>query len=159
MFEEETKIEDWYVILNMNCKYEICRMCPKSGLFKGSYEECEKWIEQKQKEEMKDELHTWKEASENNSYKAFQLQEENKILSKHILELQKDKGELVDRCRELEAQIEKLKCCQNCMHYRHFTKDSTECAMAFITAQNCRHNGFDKWEKNKNEKEYIEIYY
>ena len=51
MIEEEMKIEEWYVILNMNCKYEICRMCPKSGLFKGSYEECEKWIEQKQKEE------------------------------------------------------------------------------------------------------------
>lgn len=101
--------EEWYVILNMNCKYEICRMCPKSGLFKGSYEECEKWIEQKQKEEMKDELHTWKEASENNSYKAFQLQEENKTLAQHILELQNDKGELVDKCRELEAQIEKMK--------------------------------------------------
>ena len=48
--------EEWYVILNMNCKYEICRMCPKSGLFKGSYEECEKWIEQKQKEEAIDEM-------------------------------------------------------------------------------------------------------
>ena len=73
--------EEWYVILSMNCKYEICRMCPKSGLFKGSYEECEKWIEQKQKEELKDELQIWKKASENNSYKAFQLQEENKTLS------------------------------------------------------------------------------
>ena len=47
--------EEWYVILNMNCKYEICRMCPKSGLFKGSYEECEKWIEQKKKEELEKE--------------------------------------------------------------------------------------------------------
>lgn len=48
--------EEWYVILNMNCKYEICRMCPKSGLFKGSYEECEKWIEQKKRGEMQDRL-------------------------------------------------------------------------------------------------------
>ena len=48
------KNEEWYVILNMNCKYEICKKCPKSGLFKGSYEECEKWIEQKKKEEMKE---------------------------------------------------------------------------------------------------------
>ena len=31
-------------------------------------------------------------------------------LSKHILELQKDKGELTDKVRELEAQIEKMKC-------------------------------------------------
>ena len=49
---------EWYVILNMNCKYEICRMCPKSGLFKGSYEECEKWIEQKEEklDEMKSKI-------------------------------------------------------------------------------------------------------
>ena len=46
------KNEDWYVILNMDCRYEICRRCPKSGLFKGTYEECEKWIEQKKNEEM-----------------------------------------------------------------------------------------------------------
>lgn len=44
------KNEDWYVILNMDCRYEICRRCPKSGLFKGTYEECEKWIEQKKNE-------------------------------------------------------------------------------------------------------------
>jgi chromosome segregation ATPase len=46
-----------------------------------------------------------------------------------------------------KARNEKLKCCQNCMHYRHYTKDVTECAMDFITAQNCRHNGFDKWRQ------------
>jgi DNA polymerase I-like protein with 3'-5' exonuclease and polymerase domains len=46
------KNEDWYVILNMDCRYEICRRCPKSGLFKGTFEECEKWIEQKKNEEM-----------------------------------------------------------------------------------------------------------
>ena len=46
------KNEPWYVILNMDSRYEICRRCPKSGLFKGTYEECEKWIEQKKNEEM-----------------------------------------------------------------------------------------------------------
>ena len=30
-------------------------------------------------------------------------------LSKHILELQKDKGNLTDKVRELEAQIEKIR--------------------------------------------------
>ena len=46
--ETETEQEEpYYVIMNMNCQYEICRRCPKSGLFKGSYEECKKWIEQK----------------------------------------------------------------------------------------------------------------
>ncbi len=50
MIKEIKEDEEWYVILNMNCKYEICRMCPKSGLFKGSYEECEKWIAQRESE-------------------------------------------------------------------------------------------------------------
>ena len=31
------------------------------------------------------------------------------ILSKHILELQADKGKLTDRCRELEQQLDKAK--------------------------------------------------
>lgn len=66
---------------------------------------------------LKDEVHTWKEASSANSYKAFQLQEENKTLAQHILELQNDKGELVDKCKELEAQIEKMKNCKNCANY------------------------------------------
>jgi hypothetical protein len=35
-------------------------------------------------------------------------------LSKHILELQKQKGELTDKVKELEAQVEKMKCCGNC---------------------------------------------
>ena len=51
---------------------------------------------------------------------------------------------------ELEAQIEKMKVCQNCMHYRHFTSDVSECAMSFVTSQDCRHNNFYKWEM-KNE--------
>lgn len=34
----------YYVILNMNCQYEICRECPKSGIFKGTHEECVAFI-------------------------------------------------------------------------------------------------------------------
>lgn len=45
--EQAEKVGANYVIMNMNCQYEICRKCPKSGLFKGTYEECEKWIEEK----------------------------------------------------------------------------------------------------------------
>ena len=37
--------EVYYVILNMNCQYEICRKCPKSGIFKGTHEECEAFID------------------------------------------------------------------------------------------------------------------
>ena len=54
--EIEKETEEWYVILNMNCKYEICRRCPKSGLFKGSLKECDDWIKQKQKDEIKDKI-------------------------------------------------------------------------------------------------------
>ena len=38
------------------------------------------------------------------------------LLSKHILELQADKGRLTDKVKELEQQIEKMKCCENCRY-------------------------------------------
>lgn len=37
-------------------------------------------------------------------------QTEVNMLSRHILELQADKGRLIDKVKELEAQIEKMKC-------------------------------------------------
>ena len=58
-------------------------------------------------------------------------------LSKHILDLQKDKGNLTDRVRELEQQIEKLKCCFNCKHSR------TE-------YEHCRTDKHEKWEIKEN---------
>ena len=54
--------------------------------------------------ELKDEVHTWKKASELNSYKAHELGERaNQLL--------KDKGNLIDENNELKKQIEKMKCC------------------------------------------------
>ena len=44
---------------------------------------------------------------------------ETALLSQHILDLQKDKGELIDKVKELEAQIEKMKCCGNCAKNGH----------------------------------------
>ena len=41
----------------------------------------------KENTELKKEVELWKKASEDNSYKAFQLQEENKLLTKRNLEL------------------------------------------------------------------------
>ena len=43
---------------------------------------------------------------------------ENEIaeLGGRCLQLQKDKGNLIDRCRDLEAQIEKMKNCGNCKY-------------------------------------------
>ena len=48
---------------------------------------------------------------------------ETELLSQHILELQADKGELTDRVKELEAQIEKMKCCENCAFFKDKTYD------------------------------------
>lgn len=39
---------------------------------------------------------------------------ETALLSKHILDLQKDKGNLTDEVRKLQQQIEKMKRCYNC---------------------------------------------
>ena len=40
------------------------------------------------------------------------------IDAKQIRALQKQNGELTDKVKELEAQIEKMKCCYNCKHSR-----------------------------------------
>ena len=78
--------DEWYVILNMNCKYEICRGCPKSGLFKGSLKECDDWIKQKQKDEMKDKISF--------ALKDTALQQGFEIICKENAELEKENAEL-----------------------------------------------------------------
>jgi hypothetical protein len=55
------------------------------------------------------------------------------IDAEQIRALQKQNGELTDRVKELEAQIEKMKCCYNCKHSR---TDYVHC----IT------NKHEKWE-------------
>ena len=119
---EEQK-ETYYVILNMNIQYEICRMCPKSGLFKGTYKECEAWI--------KGATEATKELQEEVEYHRFQrcrecegLHKENgnctivggfytAVLDTHCPKI-KEKLELANRIRELEAQIEKMRLCEMC---------------------------------------------
>lgn len=44
-------------------------------------------------------------------------EKEIKSLGERCLQLQKDKGNLTDKVRELEQQIEKMKCCENCQHW------------------------------------------
>lgn len=41
------KMDDWYVTMNAIGRHEIRRECPKNVMYKGTYEECEKWIERK----------------------------------------------------------------------------------------------------------------
>ena len=50
-----------------------------------------------------------------------------KQLWKRIAQLQNDKGELTDRCKELEAQIEKMKCCGNCRFSENDKLNGTFC--------------------------------
>ena len=85
-------------------------------------------------------------------------QTEVNMLSRHILELQKDKGELIDKVRDLEEklanadyqlegrdleikelkeQIEKMKSCANCKH---------QCSFLFQDEIDCANNGLPKWE-------------
>lgn len=70
------------------------------------------------------------------------------ILSQHILELQADKGRLIDRVKELEAQNEEMKCCSNCKNegdykepYRYGTGWCNICKRHKVAKGN-----FDKWE-------------
>lgn len=42
------------------------------------------------------------------------LKKEVKMLGERCLELQKDKGELIDRIKKLEQQNEQMQCCGNC---------------------------------------------
>ena len=46
----------------------------------------------------------------------LKLRSENTLLGERCNQLLIDKGKLTDRVQELEAQIEKMKCCQNCSH-------------------------------------------
>lgn len=62
---------------------------------------------------------------------------EKQIAEKHILELIADKGRLTDRVKELETQIEKMKCCANCKH---------QCSFLFQDEIDCAKNGLPKWE-------------
>ena len=112
MFEKET--EEWYVILNMNCKYEICRRCPKSGLFKGSLKECDDWIKQKQKDEIKDKISmalkdlVLQQGFEIICKENAELKEENKFLKEQCLILA-DGNVCNSTCSEIKKQLSKVK--------------------------------------------------
>ena len=79
-------------------------------------------------------------------------QEEWQILHDENIDICTTMGELIITLKGvagLEAEIKKMKCCQNCLHYRHFTSDISECAMSFVTSQDCRRKDFYKWESKE----------
>ena len=122
--ELEKQNETHYVILNMNIQYEICRRCPKSGLFKGTYKECEAWI--------KGATEATKELQEDLEHKKIAIKTRNK------------------RIKDLEKQIEKMKNWCNCGNYQDCLIQRAEEGKG-LKAEEC-HN-CDKWrlsEKKNN---------
>ena len=75
---------------------------------------------------------------------------EIKSLGERCNQLQKDKGNLTDRVRELEQQIEKMKNCKNCKKLKK-EKDG----LLFCTVGSFYTNAFgkncDKWEIKEND--------
>jgi len=63
----------------------------------------------------------------------YEGEKQIQIDAEQIRALQKQNGELTDKVKELEAQIEKMKCCYNCKHSR------TE-------YEHCRTDKHEKWE-------------
>lgn len=71
----------------------------------------------------------------------MELENQQKIDALQIVALQNEKGELTDRVKELEAQIEKMKCGQNCNHSYLYQEDR-KCEFTYCDCINCK----DKWE-------------
>jgi hypothetical protein len=69
------------------------------------------------------------------------------IDAEQIRALQKQNGELTDRVRELEAQIEKMKCCGNC---RNVTANPVKGTLVYSCGKTRNNINFfkacDKWE-------------
>lgn len=70
---------------------------------------------------------------------------ETALLSQHILDLQKDKGNLTDKVRELEQQIEKMKRCYTCKHH-------TGLGYCKLKQNNGVCENHDKWEFGENDR-------
>ena len=80
------------------------------------------------KEKLKQEAEEWlcnnlHSASEEDFIKAMvdiaePREKQIEIDAEQIRALQKQNGELTDKVNDLEAQIEKMKCCYNCKHSR-----------------------------------------
>lgn len=71
----------------------------------------------------------------------YDYKSECERLSKHILELQADKGRLTDRVRELEQLIEKMKRCEICKHYRW-----NHCSYEINISKDCIQNKLKHFE-------------
>ena len=69
-------------------------------------------------------------------------EKEIKSLGERCLQLQKDKGNLTDRVKELEAQIDKIKCCYNCSKWNDGECEESPKSKTFF----CADFKCDNWE-------------
>ena len=67
------------------------------------------------------------------------------IDAEQIRALQKQNGELTDKVKELKAQIEKMKCCGNCSHFKLDSSGLYPINVCELTYPN-RCKNHDKWE-------------
>ena len=70
------------------------------------------------------------------------LQNQIKQLGERCLQLQKDKGNLIDENNELKAQIEKMKCCYNCSKWYYGECEESPKSKTFF----CADFKCDNWE-------------
>jgi len=69
-------------------------------------------------------------------------QVENLNIQEDVLSLRIENEALREVIIDLEAQIEKMKCCGNCKH---------QCSFLFQDEIDCANNGLPKWEIKENE--------
>lgn len=76
---------------------------------------------------------------ENEELKKIVSDYENKAVSATILE-----DEM--RIKELEEQIKKMKCCENCKHYKYGCANGYDCDLGVIDKWKTYHKKCNKWE-------------
>lgn len=59
--------------------------------------------------------------------------------------LEENRG-LKDTVIELKAQIEKMKCCENCKHYKYTCENGYDCDLGIIDKWKTYHKKCNKWE-------------
>ncbi len=129
-FEKENKL----LKSLLHCTVKSCNNCGKvncENFQRQRVDCCGRWISfkdytvelEKKNAELKHEVEVWKKASENNGYKAFNLEEEN-------AELEKENKELKEKLN--------IRSCQNCRKYNRTCPNDGSC------------KNYSKWEGYKN---------
>ena len=81
-----------------------------------------------------------------------ELEKENEEMKKGLgcetCQIHLEYMRLNDKIRELEQQIEKMKCCENCKHKKN---EVDRCELLMYTMNACLCKNFDKWEIKEND--------